>query len=187
MQEAIDDMLTPEQQRELSLILEREPAAARQYTKLQQVDQLLQTAPHERAPERLALTIMARLGQTVMELKREPEQNPEITEATLRVAVALVAVATLPLMVGASWMLLNAMTNPEAFEAVLLQVASLFLVVIEVLKVMIDTAMEAFKTDPEAALALLALIPLVLLALAKQVLGIGGDEDETNHKNGFQP
>src|SRR5512134_3646857 len=121
MQEALDDMLTPEENDELNHYLKREPAAAREYRKLQQVEHLLETAPHERAPERLARTIMARLGQTVMELEKKPDQNPEITEATLRVAVALVGVATLPLMVGASWMLLNAMTNPEAFEAILVQ------------------------------------------------------------------
>lgn len=186
MQEALDDVLTPEQQRELERILEHEPAAVREYDKLQQVENLLQTAPHERAPERLAMTIMARLGQTIMEMQAQadPEQDPELTEATMRVAIALVTVATLPLMVGASWMLLNAMTHPEAFEAVLAQVAALFMMVINVLEVMLEEAQAIYKSNPEVAMALLALIPLTLLALVKQVMGIDDDDDgeDENHR-----
>lgn len=178
MQEALDGRLSPEEQHELMLHMEAHPDEAEHYSRLKQVDRMLATAPFERAPQRLALTIMARLAQTVKEQTQLDETMPQLSEAAIQVALQMVSVATLPLMVGASWLMLNAMSDPELMEVVLQQVAALMLLVIDVMKVIIDEALAVFEEDPEAAMALLTLIPITLLTLVKQILGY--DEDDEN-------
>ena len=65
MQAAIDGQLSEEMARRLRDVLARDNGAAREYSRLQRVDSLLQRAPHERAPARLAATIMARVAERV--------------------------------------------------------------------------------------------------------------------------
>lgn len=177
MQEALDETLSEEAQRELRALLSDDPEEAEQFNKLKQVDALLNTAPHERAPQRLALSIMARLAVTVQEQQQMRSQS-EVNEASMQVALTLVTVATLPLMIGASYLLLNAMSNPDALDVVLQQVAALIYLVLDVMKVMMEEAQAVFATNPEAALALLALIPVTLLTLVKQVLGQDDEDDQ---------
>ncbi|MFW5772019.1 MAG: anti-sigma factor family protein [Phototrophicaceae bacterium] len=180
MQESLDDQLSAEAEQELQEHLARNPEAASRYSQLQRVDMMLRTAPHERAPERLAVTIMARLAQTIQEQQRASQQpQTEISEATMQVALQLVTVATLPLLVGAGYLLLNAHSNPETLEAVLLQVAAMLTMVIETVTIMLDEAAAVFEENPEVAMAMLALIPVTLLTLVRQVLGIPDAEDET--------
>jgi anti-sigma factor RsiW len=180
MQESLDDQLSPEAEQELSEHLARNPDAADRYSQLRRVDMMLRTAPHERAPERLAVTIMARLAQTIKEQQQASQQpQSEITEATMQVAMQLVTVATLPLLVGAGYLLLNAQSNPETLEAVLLQVAAMLTMVIDTVTIMLDEAAAVFEENPEVAMAMLALIPVTLLTLVRQVLGIPDGEDET--------
>ena len=179
MQESLDDQLSPESERELNEHLARDPDAASRYSQLQRVDMMLRTAPHERAPERLAVTIMARLAQTIQEQQRASHKHQtEVTEATMQVAMQLVTVATLPLLVGAGYLLLNAHSNPETLEAVLLQVAAMLTMVIDTVTIMLDEAAAVFEENPEVAMAMLALIPVTLLTLVRQVLGIPDSEDE---------
>jgi anti-sigma factor RsiW len=175
--DALDGQLSPEQEAQLRKQLERDPQAALDFDAQQQIDSMLHRPPQERAPERLAETILARLAMVVQQ-QAQMNASPEMTEATMQVALALVTAATLPLVVGAAYLLLNARANPEALEAVLAQVASFFMLVIDIMKVMIAEAQAAFKTDPEAALALLTLIPLTLLALVKQIFGDDDDAEE---------
>jgi hypothetical protein len=170
MQDALDDMLSSEEEQELAKLLQGDPGEADHFSRLKRVDDLLNTAPHERAPRRLAISIMARLAETVKEQHALREET-QINEATMQVAMALVTVAALPLLVGASWLLLNALSSPETLQVVLQQVTALFILIIEVMKVMIDEARALFTTNPEAAMALLALIPVTLLTIVNQVLG----------------
>lgn len=173
MQESLDEALSPHALEELSEMLAKNPQTADEYQRLQKVDEMLRVAPFERAPKRLALTIMARIAQTVQEQTRP---TSEIDMATLQVAVQLVTVATLPLLVGAGYMLLNSQTNPEVIEVVIEQVAMMLIMVINVIDVMIDEAKETAQTDPEAALAMLTLLPSTLLTMVGEMLGIHEDE-----------
>jgi len=180
MQHALDGVLSPQEKVDLARHIERDPEDAGYFDKLQRVDALLRAAPHERAPQRLALTIMARIGETVRQQQAQQLQadyDPELYEAALQVAMQMVTVATLPLMIGASYLLLNAAADPSVLDPVLQEVAALMILVIDVMKVMLEEAQETYAKDPEAALALLALIPVTLLELVKQVLGYGDDED----------
>lgn len=169
MQESLDETLNPAALAELNLILAQNPQVADEYQRLQKVDELLRVAPFERAPRRLALTIMARIAQTVQE---HLQPTSEIDIATLQVAVQLVTVATLPLLVGAGYMLLNSQTDPQAIEVVFEQVMMMLIMVINVIEVMLDQAQEIAQDDPETALAMLSLLPTTLLTMVGEVLGI---------------
>lgn len=178
MQQSLDEQLSPEAEQELSQHLAQNPEAADRYSQLQRVDMMLRTASHERAPERLAVTIMARLAQTLQEQQQASrQQQSAVTEATMQVAMQLVTVATLPLLVGAGYLLLNAQSNPETLEAVLMQVAALLALVIDTVTIMLEEAAAVFEENPEVAMAMLALIPVTMLTLVRQVLGIPDDED----------
>lgn len=176
MQEAIDGELSQDAERELSLLLEENPEEAVQYDRLQQVDALLSSAPRERAPERLAVTIMARLSQVAKPHAKTKTQSA-ITEEMLQTAVQLVTVAALPMLVSAGWMLLNAQSDPEMLEVVLYHVAALLMITLDVMQVIMEKAQEVFPTDPELAMALLTLMPSVLLALVYEVLNIHDTDD----------
>lgn len=171
MHESLDERLSPDLQQELESYLDDAPDEAGHYRRLKQVDRLLHTAPFERAPRHLAMTIMARLAQTV-QAQEQRQASPALDEAAMQVAMQLVTVATMPLMVGTSWMLLNTMAEEEMLETVLVQVAGLYILVVDVMKVMIDEAQAVYQTDPETALALLSLMPVTLLKLVEIVLGM---------------
>jgi len=180
MQDALDGELSPEEELEFTGLLKEEPQTATRYSKMERAETLLRDAGlrHERAPERLALTIMARLGETIMLEAEQLDELDEMTEATMHIAMTMVTISTLPLMVGASWMILNARANPKAFEAILTEVAALYIMVLDVMRMMLDDVQSLYKTDPERAMATLALMPLTLLTLVRQVLGIEEDEDD---------
>lgn len=167
MQEALDDVLSTEEQNELFSHLDEDEKSFAEFNQLKRVDRLLNSAPHERAPQRLAVTIMARLSQTV---KEQVVQQPGVSTETLTVALGLVTVAMMPMMVSASWMLLNSASNMELMTVVLNHVISMMLLVIEVLQVFLEQAQTMAEANPEAAAALLALIPATLLAMARYML-----------------
>jgi hypothetical protein len=167
MQEALDDVLSLEERNELFSYLDKDDKSFAEFNQLKRVDQMLSNAPHERAPRRLAATIMARLSQTV---KEEVQKQPDISTETLSIALGLVTVATMPMMVSASWMLLNSAYNMEMFNRVLQQVIGLLLLVIEILRVFLEEAERLVSSNPEAAAALLTLIPVTMLAMARFLL-----------------
>ena len=169
MQEALDGELSEEGQQEHSLLLETDLDYAERFDPMERVDMLLQAAPHERAPERLALTIMARLATAVRPHPRL-RAHPELSEEMVQTAVQLVTIAALPMLVGAGWMMLNAQNDPEALEAVLYHVAILLTVVMDVMEIVIEKAQEIFPSDPDVAMALLAMLPSLLLAVIQQVM-----------------
>ncbi|GAB4515990.1 MAG: hypothetical protein OHK0046_20420 [Anaerolineae bacterium] len=179
MHRALDNELSPDAERELAHLLNRDPDEAHTFDKLQRVENLLRTAPHERAPERLALTIMARMAQMVNDQMAvemdEMEAHLALTDAMMQVALSTVTVATLPLLQGAAQMLLNTRSNPEAVEAVLLRIATLLLLTIDIIDVMLEEAEATFEENPEAAMALLTMIPATLLTLVRYMLE---DDDE---------
>lgn len=176
MQDALDKALSPEAEQELNLILDSDPEEAAQFDRLQRLDLLLSTAPHERAPERLAITIMARLAEAA-KTETKVQVAPEITEEMMQTAIQLVTVAALPMLVGAGWMLLNAQSDPEMLETVLYHVAALLMLVMDVMEVMMEKAQSVYAEDPELAMALLTMIPVLLLALIQEVMDITEDGD----------
>lgn len=177
MQEALDDVLSHEERNALLTLLDKDAETSAEYNRLQKLDRLLRTAPHERAPQRLAATIMARLAEGV---KQEAEAqlslatDPQAQQATremIALALALSTVVTMPLMVGASWLILNAMASPQLLNAIFEQVIAVMLLLIEVMKVFVEQAQLIMQSDPASAMALLALIPATLFEIAHYIIG----------------
>ncbi|NOG51958.1 MAG: hypothetical protein HND48_22875 [Chloroflexi bacterium] len=80
--------------------------------------------------------------------------------------MALANAATLPLMTGAAWLLIHAATDPRLFREVLPRIVAVHLLLIEVMVEILREA-ESFATDdPQAAAAVLALLPDALRAIA---------------------
>ena len=180
IQDSLDGELSAAEESELRQLVERSQDAAQELNQLEAIHTLLQRPPHERAPQRLASVIMARIAQMVQQehLQVGEAELDEISQAMLNVAISTVTVATLPLLVGAAWLMLNQKSHPEAIEAVLDQVATLIELVMDTMQVMLEQAQQAFDEDPELAMAILTLIPATLLVLVRQVLGIEGEEED---------
>lgn len=175
MEDALSGELSQEEQLELQEILEQNPDEAKNFDSQLQVDALLARPPHERAPQRLALTIMARIAETA---RQRQTKLSELDEAMLNTAVQLVTVATLPMLVGASYLILNASADPELMDAVLQQIAALLMLVLDMMQVLLEEAQALYEDDPETAMSLLAFIPITLLQLVGQVLGLDDEDDD---------
>lgn len=187
MQEALDEVLAEDARQELLEYLDADADGVREFQNLQRVHDLLSAPPYERAPRRLAATIMARLAEnlkldenqaaaTAPDARRA--QQVELSQEIVAVALTLVTVATMPMLVTASWMILYAQADPELLTRVLEQVVGLLLLVVRMMEVLLDKAQQLAETDPQAAIALLALIPATLLAITGYMLSRERDDDE---------
>lgn len=171
MQEALDEMLSEEDLHDLRSHLDEDTEASQSYNKLERVHTLLSNAPTERAPQRLAATIMARLAESVKAQTQAQVQLTEVTSESIAVALSLVTVVTMPMMVAVSWLMVHAAMDPEFLTLVLQQIIALMVLMIEMLQVFLDEALSIVKDDPNAAAALLSLIPVTLLMIARYFLG----------------
>ncbi|MCB9453967.1 MAG: hypothetical protein H6672_21245 [Anaerolineaceae bacterium] len=171
IQEALDDLLTPEAQQELAQELGDDVELSAAYERLKQVDRVLRNAPFEHAPQRLALNIMARLAKSVPELKTR------VSALALALGLTLVVVVLLPLLVAAGWLILSVMGNAAALSSALQQLTTLLTVVVGVLTVFIEKAQEMVASSPAAPAALLALIPVSIFWLTRNVMGKDSDSD----------
>jgi hypothetical protein len=176
MQEALDDVLPEELRQELDTFLDTDSDGVQEFNRLNRADQMLRTAPFERAPKRLAATIMARLAENIeaqqlAEQEGQSQAELEISREVVAVALTLVTAATMPLLVAASWMVVNSLSDPSLLTLVLQRIVGLLLLVLEMLQVFLEKAQELAEANPAEAMALLALIPVTLLALVRYILG----------------
>lgn len=179
MQESLDRQLSPDAEQELDAFLNQDQEGADEYTRLKTTDDLLRTAPYERAPQRLALKIMARIAEAVREQQSTEQELSEMAEAIVNVALTTVTVATLPLLIGASWMMLNTHARQEVVEDVLARVTALVVLTIDIIQVMLEEAEAAYtEENPEVAMAILTMVPATLLLLVREVLGLDEIDDE---------
>lgn len=170
MQSALDGDLDERTQAELDRIMDEDPSQAAEYDTQKRVDDLLRFPPMERAPGRLGVAIMARIGQVLADQQRRKGMSSELSEAQLRVAVQLVSVTTLPLLAGAGYLLLNSRSNPQAVERLLMPALALLVMVIDAMTIMLEQAEAVYEDDPQMALALLSLIPSTMLLMAQEIL-----------------
>ena len=161
MQEAIDGQLSEEMGRKLLDLLGRDDSAAREYDRLQRIDSLLKRAPQQRAPARLAATIMARLAQKV-EAETELSDLPPETQQLMMLSLSASMMAMMPMMEAASWLVLNAQRDPKLLSEVMLQTIGWMSLVTEALILLLEDAEDLAKTQPELATATLALTPYLL-------------------------
>ncbi|MFQ3566824.1 MAG: hypothetical protein SNJ59_07465 [Aggregatilineales bacterium] len=166
MQEALDDELTPEMLQMLRQRLAAEPEEAEQFQQLKQVDRLLRMAPFERAPETLAVKIMARLAEGL-----QPYMSARTSGLALALGLALVTLALMPLLAGLGWLILNMLGSPAALGALIGQLAGLLAAVFNGLSALAVSAEALLAAFPELPFVLILTIPIAifwLLRLAAQ-------------------
>lgn len=164
VQEALDALPNSEARRALRAQLAAEPETAVEADRLERVHRMLSSAPRERAPERLASKIMARVSAIMQQQKGATWAVPD---EAIAAAMALANAATLPLMTGAAWLLIHAASDPRLLRDMLPRIVAVHLMLIEVMVEILREA-ESFATeDPQAAAAVLALLPDALRALAE--------------------
>ena len=161
MQDAIDGQLSEEMARKLVEILGSDQSVARQYDRLQRVDSLLKRAPQQRAPARLAATIMARLAQQ-MQAETAMSDMPAETQRVMMLCLSASMMAMMPMMEAASWLVLNAQRDPELLSDVMIETIGWMSLVTDALIQLLEDAENLARTDPHVATATLALTPYLL-------------------------
>jgi hypothetical protein len=161
MQEKLDGVLSEELTRDLLRQLAEDAEAAREYARLETVDTLLSSAPQVRAPQRLAVTIMARLAQTI-ELQARLQVLPPALRSQVMQSLSLSMMAAMPMMVGAAWMTLNRQADAQALQQMLEQVLMLMLLQVEAQLTLLDAVEPFLRDDPQLAAACLRLVPSML-------------------------
>ncbi len=164
MQDAIDGQLSENMVGKLVEILGRDQKAAREYDRLQRVDSLLKRAPQQRAPARLAATIMARLAQRVQAEADLSDLPPEAQQAMM-LCLSASMMAMMPMMEAASWLVLNARRDPELLSNVMIETISWMTLVTDALIQLLDDAGNRARSEPEIATATLALTPYLLRSM----------------------
>ena len=168
MQEAIDGQLSDDLALELLGALDQDKAAAQDFGRLQRVDAMLKRAPHQRAPARLAATIMARLAHQV-EARAELERLPPQTQKLMMLHLSACMMAMMPMMEAASWLVLNARRDPELLGEAMLHTISWMSLVTDALILLMDDAENLARTEPQLAAATLALTPYMLNSALDQL------------------
>jgi cobalamin biosynthesis protein CobD/CbiB len=141
--------------------MDQSPADAAEFQRLKQVDRMLRAAPMERAPQALALKIMARLAEGL-----QPEQLRRSSGLALALGLALVALILTPLLAILGWMILTLISSAAALGALIGQVVNLLAVLMNSLDALVRGAQDMLKAYPEAPV-LISLIPIALFWLLR--------------------
>ena len=156
MQEALDGELESEALQELYQRIDDHPDEAADFQKLKHVDRLLRAAPMERAPQGLALKIMAKLAEGL-----QPEHLMRSS------GLALVTLVLTPLLAGLGWLIVNAVGNAGALTALINQIAGLLSLIMNSLDALVQGARDVLNTYPEAPVVMVAIIPIALFWLVR--------------------
>ena len=161
MQEALDGQLTEEMARQLVETLGHDQSAAQEYGRLQRVDTLLKRAPQQRAPARLAATIMARVAERVQAETEMSDLSPEM-QRLMMLSLSAAMMAMMPMMEAASWLVLNARRDPELLSDIVMETIGWMSLVNNALIQLLEDAENLARSEPEVAAATLALTPYML-------------------------
>ncbi len=161
MQEAIDGQLSEEMARKLVEVIGSDQAAALEFGRLQRVDALLKRAPQQRAPARLAATIMARVAERMQAETELSDMSPEM-QRVMMLSLSAAMMAMMPMMEAASWLVLNARRNPEVLSNVMLETIGWMSMVTNALIQLLEDAENLARSEPQVAAATLALTPYML-------------------------
>lgn len=170
MHEKLDGVLSDDLTEELYRHLSQDNRAAEEYAQLENVDNLLSRAPVVRAPQRLAVTIMARLAQSI-EAQAKLNDLPETVRQAVMTSLSLTMVSMMPMMVGASWMVIHAMADASLLTRVLERVVFLMHLVVQAQLILIEEIERVVKQDPELAAAALTLLPAMMEGLLDYIEG----------------
>jgi anti-sigma factor RsiW len=162
MQEALDNTLSPEGLQELRARLDQDATETAEFNRLRHIDRLLRAAPFERAPQTLALKIIARLAAGL-----DPQQVTRASGLALALGLALVTLALLPLMATIGWLILNTVGNASALSALISHIAGLLAAFMNTLQAMVKGAQIVLDTYPELPVVMLTTIPIAVFWLLR--------------------
>ena len=161
MQQAIDGQLSDEMAGKLTEMLGSDRDAAKEFGRLRRIDTLLKRAPHQRAPARLAATIMARVAERMQAETEMSELSPEM-QRVMMLSLSAAMIAMMPIMEAASWLVLNARRDPELLSDVMIETIGWMSLVTNALIQLLEDAEHLARREPEVAAATLALTPYML-------------------------
>ncbi|MEL6309836.1 MAG: hypothetical protein AAFR81_19160 [Chloroflexota bacterium] len=176
MQEQLDGELDPQMEAELLEHLQMDEEAATEMQKLDNLHDRLATAPAMRAPRRLAATIMAKLSK---QLEKQAQMEPlsqEMKQAIM-LTLSIVQIAMMPVMVAATYMVMNAQYNPAILTRVMQQTIMLMVMMIDGLTVMLEKIERMVEKDPQSAPVAMALIPVALMGMVDYIEELQKDMD----------
>ncbi len=161
IQEALDGVQSADTMRELRRQLDSDEAESAAFERLRKTDQLLRVAPTEAAPEGMALKILTRLAERL---------NPRLLhETSPAVALGLAAVALIltPLLAVVGWLAIAAVSSAAILGSLVDQVITILAALMNLLESLVAGARDIMATSPEAAVLLMALIPIAVLWLVR--------------------
>jgi anti-sigma factor RsiW len=164
MQLKLDGMLSAEMAEELEAYLDADAAAASEMQRLESIDQMFAGSQHVRAPERLAVTIMARLAQAV-QTQAELGKLPQEARQAVMLSSSLVMLTMMPVMVASCWMVMYGVRNPAVLGVTVNRTIALLSMLIKSMAEMMAALEDFVKEHPEQAPVALRMIPMALLAL----------------------
>ena len=165
MQKALDNELAPEEQSELRQHLDMNSNDASMFQRLKQVDEALHNPPHERAPRRLAATIMARLAE--MAESMDPRQLSRISGLALALALGLVTVVLMPVLIALGYLILSVVGSAAGLSTLVQGIVSALVLVLDVFDSLIKGLQAFFSANPGLLLLMLGLIPVSLVGLLR--------------------
>lgn len=164
MQEKLDGELDSQAEQLLHEHLQKDERAAEEQAKLETLHHQLATAPAMRAPSRLAATIMARLAKH-LEAQAQLEPMPEEVRLALMLTVSVVQMAMMPIMLAASYMVLNTQYSPELLTRVMQRTIALLIMMIDGLVLLLEEIEDMIKKDPDMAPVAMSLVPVALMGM----------------------
>lgn len=178
MQEKLDGELDSQTKEELLHHLQTDMQAAEEQMQLEQVHQVLSRAPALRAPSRLAATIMAKLAKKI-ETQAQMEPMPEEVKLALMLTLSIVQMAMMPMMIAASYLVMNAAHDPAILTRVMERTIALMVMMIKGLVVMMEEIERMIEKDPQMAPVAMSLIPIALMGMIEYI-----QEETENMGNG---
>ncbi|MGB1285868.1 MAG: hypothetical protein ACPG7F_04980 [Aggregatilineales bacterium] len=172
MQEQLDGVLDTEAAELLFQNLDEDTQAAGQYERLETVDMALKRAPMARAPQHLAAVIMARLSEQV-EAQAEIQELPEELRQAIMMSISTVTMSMMPVMVAASWLVLNAHRNPVLLRHTIERVVLLQVLMIDALLVVLDEMERVVNEAPDMAPVAMSLLPVLMEGMMSYIDGNG--------------
>lgn len=175
MQEKLDGVLEQEQEDQLLHMLQQDEEAAEEYARLEQVDLVLSRAPMLRASNRLAATIMARLA-TQLQKEVELEEMPEHVRQAFLLSLSMVSLTTMPMMVAASWMVLNRQQT-KALQHSIETAIALEVLMVRALIFLLEEVEYHLERDPEKAQFILSALPVIFAGMLETLVPQNTDGD----------
>jgi hypothetical protein len=176
MQEKLDGELDPQNVEELLHHLQTNTQAAEEQVQLEQLHHVLNRAPSMRAPSRLAATIMAKLAKKI-EAQAQMKPLPEEVRLALQLTLSIVQMAMMPMMIAASYLVMNAAHDPAILSRVMERTIALMVMMIKGLVVMLEEIERMIEKDPQMAPVAMSLIPIALMGMIEYI------QDETENIN----